>query len=136
MMDALTSPTDRARRAACVVGAYFDLDPTDIYRPTRGDQRESFARQLAMYLVFAAFETMPTEIAVGFRRDRATAEHAIESVERLRDADEAVDEFVAHLVDVLVQADERGVPLARALLAARSEHGAPPRGEARHGDDA
>lgn len=134
MIDALTSPTDRARRAACVVGLYFDLDPADIYRPTRGDQRESFARQLAMYLVFDAFETMPTEIAVGFRRDRATAEHAVEAVERLRDTDDGIDELVAHLVDVLVEADKRAAPLAQALLDARAEHGAPPRGEARHAE--
>lgn len=135
MMDALTSSTDRARRAACVVGAYFDLDPHALYRQTRGDQSESFARQVAMYLLHAAFELMPTEIARGFQRDRATAEHAVEAVERLRDADDAVDEFVAHLVDVLVEVDRRGVSLATALMQARTEHGAPPRGEARHAED-
>lgn len=135
MIDELTSPSDRARRASGVVGLVFDLDPSALYRPSRGDQTESHARQLAMYLLHAAFEMMPGAIGHGFRRDRATAEHAIETVERLRDGDDAYDEMVAWMVDRLVEADAKSRTLREGLMEVRERLGAPARGDARFAED-
>jgi hypothetical protein len=123
----LTSPSDRARRAAGVVGLYWDFDPRDLYRGTRGTPEESFARQVAMYLCHAAYKIMPTEISLGFRRDRSTVEHAIKSVALLCEQDYVFEEHVAHLVDVLVEADKRCSALKRELMSARAEYGAPAR---------
>jgi chromosomal replication initiation ATPase DnaA len=56
-----------------------------LYGAARGSVRESFARQMAMYLCRLVFAMTLGDIAFAFQRDRSTAAHAIRRIEEARE---------------------------------------------------
>jgi hypothetical protein len=88
---AIRSPAQRiCRWVAFCVARDFELEPAELFAPTRGSPRAAFARQVAMYLAHTGFALSLEAIARAFGRDRTTVSHACHVVEDGRD-DVALD---------------------------------------------
>ena len=68
---------------ACVVAACLGAKPPDgfqwpkhLFRETRGDPAEAFARQVAIFLLATRFNLKVSRAAAAVGRDRTTASHA------------------------------------------------------------
>lgn len=70
---------------AQTVGGVFEIDGELLHLPTRGPAPVARARQVAMYLAHVGCGLNLTEAGELFARDRTTASHACEIVERERD---------------------------------------------------
>jgi chromosomal replication initiation ATPase DnaA len=75
----------KARLSADIVGYALGLSSADIMIDEKGRPELSFARQVAMYLCYTAFELSLARVAVAFERDRSTVSHACHRVEDRRD---------------------------------------------------
>lgn len=84
LRDDVAVAKDAAERCACVVAGFFRVDPTAMFRETRGSAGEAFARQVWMagLVVELGFSSGLLGKAIG--RDPATIDHACRIVEALR----------------------------------------------------
>lgn len=108
-----------AARTAGLVALVFHMEPAAMFRETRGDTEESFARLLAMYLMHITFDEGPTNIGVAFGRHHSTVEHAIE---RISEACEANADFHGEMIRLqtwLAEATELGRGYLMQLAALR-----------------
>mgnify|MGYP000483525442 CR=1 FL=1 len=103
-------PTDKSSdkfRANLVrnsVALEFGLDPNDkIYAGKRGSPHVVLSRQIAIYLLHTVFNINLTRAAKAFRRHRATAQHACDTIEVLRE-DPMLDARISALEFFLKQA--------------------------------
>ena len=73
-----------ADRCACIVAAFFLVDPEQLRKATRGTAIESFARQVWMAGLVSelGFSSLTVGRAIG--RDKSTVEHACSIIEGLR----------------------------------------------------
>lgn len=85
-----------------IVADVFDVDATDLRRPTRGRARIALARQVAMYIAHIGYGMTLTEAGDLFGRDRTTVAHACGVVECRRD-DIEFDRAVV-LLELIVRA--------------------------------
>jgi hypothetical protein len=69
------------------------MDAGAFVRPTRGRARESFARQVLLYVLNVGLDIPEGTLAVAITRDRKTVAHALKVMEDLRD-DPAWDRFL------------------------------------------
>ena len=68
-----------------MVARVFGIELASMRRPTRGRAKEAIARQVAMYLAHMICGLSLTEAGELFGRDRTTAAHACQVVERRRE---------------------------------------------------
>lgn len=111
---------DLAARAAGLLGFYFHLEPAVLFRETRGGAEESFARQIAYYLVHRVFDLKEHEIATAFGKHHSTVQHGIKTIIALRDADEAFEEELVWLGERLEEGAAKGRAYLEALMKARA----------------
>ena len=79
------TPQRTCQWVAFCVARDFELEPAELFAPTRGSPRAAFARQVAMYLAHTGFALSFETIARAFGRDRTTVSHACHVVEDGRD---------------------------------------------------
>lgn len=115
-MSAKPSPHVKADRilagtVACVVSACLGsrapdgfVWPKAIFRATRGDPIEAFARQVTVFLLVTRFELTTQRAAEAIGRDRTTASHARDVVANAA-IDDDTDGFSAWLEEVGALAD-------------------------------
>lgn len=75
----------KARLSADIVGYALGVASADIFADNKGSPEAAFARQVAMYLCYVAFEISLARVAVAFDRDRSTVSHACHRIEDRRD---------------------------------------------------
>jgi hypothetical protein len=75
----------KIRLAAGMAGYALGTPTDEILARGRGSAEAAFARQVAMYLCYTAFELPLTRIAIAFGRDRSTVSHACHAIEDRRD---------------------------------------------------
>ena len=85
LVEARDDDTAAAHLAASVTGYALNIALDDIIEAARGTADVAFARQVAMYLCYVAFELSLARVAAAFRRDRSTVAHACHSIEDRRD---------------------------------------------------
>ncbi|GAM98840.1 DNA-binding protein [alpha proteobacterium U9-1i] len=83
----------------------LDVEEDAILGDLRGSAEVAFARQVAMYLCYVAFELSLTRVAAAFGRDRSTVAYACHTIEDRRD-DVVFEQWVSALEMVL-----RGTPV-------------------------
>ena len=83
-----------------IVTRVFAIDLDLIRRPTRGRARVAMARQVAMYLAHVVCGLTLTEAGELFGRDRTTAAHACQVVERKREDEPEFDRALQLLENV------------------------------------
>ena len=81
----------RASLAQFIVCQVHGVPVEELRRPTRGRPVVARARQIAMHLARVVFGMDRRTLAQQFRRDRSTVQHALEVVERMREADAQFD---------------------------------------------
>ena len=74
-----------ASLVAALVAFAFHEDPSLVMAHRRGSDRVSWARQVAMYLVYVTSGLSLAKVAAAFRRDRSTVAHACHLVEDRRE---------------------------------------------------
>lgn len=74
-----------ARLAAGLASFALGVGVQDIVDRKRGSAAVAFARQVAMYLCYVAFELSLARVALAFGRDRSTVAHACHIIEDRRD---------------------------------------------------
>lgn len=93
-----------------MVARVFGIELASMRRPTRGRAKEAIARQVAMYLAHMICGLSLTEAGELFGRDRTTAAHACQVVERRRedhpDFDRAL-QLLENITKVLMYAPPR-----------------------------
>ena len=75
----------KARLSVDIVGYSLGVASAEILADGKGAPEASFARQVAMYLCYTAFEISLARVAVAFERDRSTVSHACHRIEDRRD---------------------------------------------------
>ncbi|MBS0385128.1 MAG: chromosomal replication initiator DnaA [Proteobacteria bacterium] len=75
----------KARLSADIVGYALGVSGADIMAAEKGAPETAFARQVAMYLCYIAFEISLARVASAFARDRSTVSHACHRIEDRRD---------------------------------------------------
>ena len=75
----------KARLSADIVGYALGAARAEIFADDKGSPDAVFARQVAMYLCYTAFEISLARVAVAFERDRSTVSHACHRIEDRRD---------------------------------------------------
>jgi chromosomal replication initiation ATPase DnaA len=83
----------------------FGVTLDDLRSCKRAAPRAAIARQVAMYLSYVVFKLSMPQIAEGFGRDRATARHACDRVEKLRN-DRDFDRALTWLIALMRTAAE------------------------------
>lgn len=111
---------DLAARAAGLLGFYFHLEPAVLFRETRGGAEESFARQIAYYLLHRVFDLKEHEIASAFGKHHSTVQHGVRTIIELRDADEAFEEELVWLGERLEEGAAKGRAYLESLMKARA----------------
>jgi hypothetical protein len=91
---------ETARRAACLLAAYFDFPPEAFFRITRGGEGEAFGRHVLAYLLHTAADMSLNAVGQALGRDRSTISYAVKLVEDLRE-DEAIDATLGELSALL-----------------------------------
>jgi len=101
---------ERAARAAGLVAWVFHMEPATLFRVTRGDAEEAFARHVAMYLVQVVWpeETYDTIGQAFLGRHRSSVEHAIAWVSETCEASPEFDAQMEWLADLLRRGHELG----------------------------
>ncbi len=110
---------EHAARTAALLGFYFHLEPAVLFRETRGGNEESFARQIAYYLMARVFDLKEHEIATAFSKHHSTIQHGVKTITTMRDADEASEEELTWLAERLEEGAAKGRAYLEALAAAR-----------------
>lgn len=95
----------RARLVMAAVTLEFGVPNVEVYSPTKGNSRSSFARQIGMYLTHIVYEINLSRVARAYSRDRSTVSHACRVVEEYRD-DPIIDEKLDRLEAFLVSAPD------------------------------
>jgi len=80
-----TSPEAIRRRVAAYVIADFGITADELAFGSRGPQRASLARQVAMYLCHVGFAMSFEGVGRLFRRDRTTVAYACRVIEERRE---------------------------------------------------
>ena len=75
----------KTRLSADIVGYSLGVASAEIFADGKGTPESAFARQVAMYLCYTAFEISLARVAVAFERDRSTVSHACHRIEDRRD---------------------------------------------------
>ncbi len=83
-----------------VVARVYNILPTALYSPTRGEAHVAQARQLAMYLAHVTFGLSLGAVGRHFGRDRTTAAYGCRQVEDRRDS-VSFDLMLDHLEQAL-----------------------------------
>ena len=114
---------ERAARAAGLVAWVFHMEPAVLFRVTRGDAEEAFARHVAMYLMQLVWpeETYETIGQAFLGRHRSSAEHAIAWVSRTCEESPEFDDQMAWMADLLRRGHELGHAYLEKLMALRVE---------------
>ncbi|MEE9348228.1 MAG: helix-turn-helix domain-containing protein [Robiginitomaculum sp.] len=90
----------RAQLVMAAVALEFGIPDIEVYSRTKGNSKNSFARQIAMYLTHIVYEINLSRVARTFSRDRSTASHACRVVEESRE-DPIIDEKLIRLEQFL-----------------------------------
>lgn len=77
--------SQRALLVQIAVSRAMGMGLLAMLQPDRGDAREAFVRQMAMYLCRLVYAMSLRDIAQAFGRDRSTVMHAIQRVEEARE---------------------------------------------------
>jgi len=93
----------KARLSADIAGYALSVAGDDILVEGKGASDAIFARQVAMYLCYTAFELSLARVAVAFERDRSTVSHACHRIEDRRD-EPAFDRWIESLEAMVRQA--------------------------------
>lgn len=93
----------KARLSADIVGYALGIASDDILGDTKGGAETAFARQVAMYVCYTAFEISLARVAVAFERDRSTVSHACHRIEDRRDEPQ-FDQWIDSLESMARQA--------------------------------
>ncbi|WP_153769820.1 helix-turn-helix domain-containing protein [Labrenzia sp. CE80] len=113
----LTSLLARNRTAAHLhlaegyVARAYCIQPTDLYRTTRGKAHMAEARQLVMYLAHVEIGMPLINVARHYRRDRSTVAHACRGIEERRE-DPIFDELVGQIERLISMRQEMVADLA------------------------
>jgi chromosomal replication initiation ATPase DnaA len=105
----------KARLSADIVGYSLRSLATDILAEGRGASDAVFARQVAMYLCYTAFELSLARVAAAFERDRSTVSYACHRIEDRRD-EPAFDQWIESL-----EAMVRKAPAETEAMAQRAQ---------------
>ncbi len=81
----------RASLAQFIVCQVHGVPVDELRKPTRGRPLVARARQIAVHLARVVFAMNCRELAQQFRRDRSTIQHALDVIERMREADAQFD---------------------------------------------
>lgn len=84
------------------IAVAFEIETTDLRKPTRGRADTAFARQVAMYLAHVAYGLTLSDVGRVFQRDRTTVAYACGVVEDRRD-DAAIDRTLDLLETVVAR---------------------------------
>lgn len=95
-------PAFRQIDLMAAVAAAFNVPIGDLCRPTRGRRHVARARQSGIYLARVVFGATLAKAGGAFGRDRTTAAHACQVVEKLRD-NPRFDRLLTALEDALRQ---------------------------------
>lgn len=94
-----------AELAAGVASFALGVPRHRILEDRRGGAQVAFARQVAMYLCYTAFELSLARVAAAFGRDRSTVAHACHAIEDRREQAQ-FDLWIAGLETMLRQAPD------------------------------
>jgi len=93
----------RARMIVSAVAMEFSVPDFVLNSPLKGSSEVSYARQVAMYLMYCVFGSTKQRIAEVFERHYTTVSHACRQIEEGRD-DPIFDEKLLNLENFLCQA--------------------------------
>lgn len=120
------SPFKDADRLLAVQVAYavagplridMPLRPNDIFRQTRGDAKESFARQIVVYVLVKGFELNMQRAGDAIGRHRTTLTNALDVIHDLAVEEEGFSDFLDRLVKLAREAVALGNLFAECELA-------------------
>jgi len=93
----------KARLSADIVGYSLGASSAAFLVEGKGAPDAVFARQVAMYLCYTAFELSLARVAVAFERDRSTVSYACHRIEDRRD-EPVFDQWIESLEAMVRQA--------------------------------
>jgi chromosomal replication initiation ATPase DnaA len=99
----------KARLSAEIVGYALGVASAEIMTDEKGRPELCFARQVAMYLCYTAFEISLARVAATFERDRSTVSHGCHRIEDRRDEPQ-FDQWIESL-EAMVRQAPLGAPV-------------------------
>lgn len=112
---------DLAARCAGYVAFIFHMEPAALFRETRGDGEEAFARHVAMYAMHLGFDMTYEQVGVGFNKHRSSVENAADWINDACEADSEFDAAISRIVERVQEGVALGQGYLRQLMAAREK---------------